>query len=66
MTCVFIHTYLKKIPILSIYSVDGKKFYKREILGFAICGAKGYFGNAECAMERIYVYTIGGVKVYTS
>jgi hypothetical protein len=41
-----------------IYLVDAKEFYKREILGFAICGAKGYFENWGCVMERIYVYTI--------
>jgi len=39
--------------------VDAKNFYKREILGFAICDPKGYFENWRCVMERIYVYTIG-------
>ncbi len=28
-----------------IYLVDAKNFYKREILGLAICGAKDYFEN---------------------
>ena len=41
-----------------IYLVDAKRFYKREILGFTICGPKGYFENWGCVMERIYVYTI--------
>ena len=48
-----------------IYLVDAKKFYKREILGFAICGPKDYFENWVYIMERIYVYTIGAQRSYT-
>jgi hypothetical protein len=38
-----------------IYLVDAKGFYKREILGFAICGPKGYFENWG-VLWSVYMY----------